>query len=91
MNSVDSETLLHDIKLLWPSVQKRSKLPVDNTASFNKYPEGYYLSVFSPKIQSCVYTDDIDLGRENLAQALEGLGYVVVRDRPNTKCVIGKK
>lgn len=91
MNKVESEALQQDITLLWPSVQKRSKLPLDNTATFHKYPEAYFLSVFSPRIQSCTYTDDIDLGRENLALALEGLGYVIVRGTPNTRCVVGKK
>lgn len=80
MNKVDNDTLAQDINLLWPAVRKRNKLPDDNTAEYTKYSEGYFLSVNSPRIQKCIYTDDIDLGRENLAQALEGLGYVVVRD-----------
>lgn len=91
MNKVDTEALTQDINLLWPAVRKRSKLPDDNTVEFHKYPEGCYLSVFSPRIQNCIYTDDIDLGRENLAQALEGLGYVIVRGAPNTRCVVGKQ
>ena len=91
MNKVDTNILAQEINMLWPAVRKRSKLPDDNTVDFLKCSEGCYLSVYSPRIQNCIYTDDIDLGRENLAQALEGLGYVIVRGTPNTRCVVGKK